>query len=64
MNQRAGAAAIFLRIVEQVEQNLLQQIGVAADQRQVARKAGRDLQIGNTLRARSTLARTTSETST
>src|SRR6202021_2995520 len=49
VNESAGAAAIFLRIVKKIEQNLLQQIGVAFDERQIARQTRGDLRAGKDL---------------
>jgi hypothetical protein len=39
VNDRARVARIFVRVVEQVEQRLLEQLVVAAHERQVGRKA-------------------------
>src|ERR1700722_10524869 len=46
MNDRSRIAAIFVSIVDEIEQNLFEEIGVATDEGQIAREIGRYLLIG------------------
>ena len=65
MDGTLAPAAIFLRIVEQIEEHLAQQIGVAANWRQIAGETGGDrAESGKAFLHSPKVERTTSATST